>query len=156
MADCSNDSQNEVFVRQKFDCIDVFGLDDTQDQILNFTNIVQNEQMIKINPESATFNEAQGETFKMVQARLQLLELKMGLQATEIELLKEAELKTRNEQHSYQLANAKRSELYEQKIQQLESKLSVSVKMNKSVVDGINLLSESLQAGQAQILQQRR
>jgi len=37
----------------------------------------------------------------MVQARLQLLELKMGLQATEIELLKEAELKTRNEQHSY-------------------------------------------------------
>lgn len=113
MADCSNDSQNEVFVRQKFDCIDVFGLDDTQDQILNFTNIVQNEQMIKINPESATFNEAQGETFKMVQARLQLLELKMGLQATEIELLKEAELKTRNEQHSYQLANAKRSELYE-------------------------------------------
>ena len=77
---------------------------------------------------------------KCVLSRLQELELKVALQAAEIELLKDGEAKMKKEQH----LQGKKSESLELQIAQLETRLVGSVKMEKAIVESIAQLSVNL------------
>ncbi len=80
----------------------------------------------------------------------------MSLQSSEIELLKEAEIKSRKDLQASRLHHTKTTESYEQRISQLETKLAGSAKMNKAFIDSFSELSANLQASQGHSSQQKR